>query len=157
SAVGAVDAGPDVNDATSADAADSSVVCSQDLSNIGTGDFLITFALYTTNTTLTGVVNQRATCGRSMYWDIRTLPGSYIQIETDDGTHYAVAYAYGVLNNGGVHYIRASRVAGVLSISIDGAPPSADGGSVPSTTSFGALAPLKGGLNVCDGLDGGTA
>jgi len=39
--------------------------CVRDLSNIGTGDFHISFSVMTTQAGLTALINQRATCGCS--------------------------------------------------------------------------------------------
>jgi hypothetical protein len=156
-------------DASAADA----VVCGNDLSNVGTGDFTISLTLTTTamnsagrvgtgpfsHIGTTAVINQRSTCNPSApFWDIRAgLPptGSpanafWIDIETDDTTADDSTANMVVLNDGVPHIVVLTRISGTMRISVDGVA----GTPVPSTSNFGALPPLATGNDVCDGVDG---
>lgn len=129
--------------------------CSGDLSNIGTGDFHITFTLRMTQSGLVALVNQRASCTPSTFWDLRLKSGE-IQVETDDVTNYAALTGSGPdLDDGATHAVVVERVSGTLSIVVDGT----NYGSTGSATSFGALAALTVGTDVCEqsGGDGTVA
>ncbi len=125
--------------------------CRDDLSNIGTNDFHVSLSVSTVQTGLTALVNQRARCVHGLFWDIRLASGS-VQVETDDGvTPYVELVSTGApVNDGSFHELSVSRVAGTLTISIDGAP----SGSTSSPTSFGVLPPLAIGSDHCE-IDGG--
>jgi hypothetical protein len=145
------------------------VVCGNDLSNVGTGDFTISLTLTTTAMNSTGhagtllgetaVIDQRSTCNSSApFWDIRAgLPptGSpanafWIDIETNDTTADDSTGNMVVLNDGVPHMVVVTRISGTMRVSVDGVA----GTPVPSTSNFGALAPLAKGTDVCDGVDG---
>jgi hypothetical protein len=151
------DAAPDVKKDTAApDAADAKVVkvpCGGDLSNIGTGDFHVTFDLRTTQSGRAALLNQRSACTPGTYWDVRFSSGE-IEVETDDGTSYTDLVGTGPdLNDGATHSVVVARVGGTLTITVDGA----DSGATSAAASFGALPVLASGVDVCDGNDGTVA
>jgi hypothetical protein len=126
--------------------------CSNDLSNIGTGNFTITFDLRTTASGRVALVNQRGVCGPATFWDLR-LTGGEIQIETDDVTSYTLLVGTGAeLNDGAPHVIVAQRVNGTVTLYADGA----SRGATNAPASFGALSPIATGTDVCDGSSDGT-
>jgi hypothetical protein len=125
--------------------AEAGLVCITDLSNVGAGDFHITFDVSTTSTaTSTALVNQRTTpCSYSTYWDIRSASDGQIFVELDDGTvagysGYVVAGGPAV-NDGQTHGVAVSRVSGTLSVAVDGATPATQA----ATQVLGALPPLE--------------
>jgi hypothetical protein len=132
----------------STDGAPDAPACREDLSNIGTGDFHVALTLTTTQTdNLVALVNQRGTCGPSLFWDIR-MDGGLLYVETDDVAHYTPFVSTGTkVNDGMPHAILLQRVAGQLEVLVDGAP----SGSQPSATSFGALPPVRVKTDICDG------
>jgi hypothetical protein len=144
-----VDAGRDTGvTASGVDAAKGP--CAGDLSNIGTGDFQVSFELRTTASGRVALVNQRTACSSGMFWDLR-LSGGEIEIQTDDGSHSTDLTGTGPeMDDGAPHSVRVSRVAGTLTISVDGAT----SGTGASAASFGALPPLVTGSDGCDGQDG---
>jgi hypothetical protein len=129
--------------------------CADEISNIGTANFWISFTLASTQTGWMSLVNQRTVCAGGMFWDIRMDDG-YIVVETDDGMFDSdggwlenprTTLTSSVAANDGVaHCIVVQRVEGVLSLAIDGLLV----GEAPSVTSFAALAPLAVGIDVCD-------
>jgi hypothetical protein len=133
-------------------------MCTGDLSNISTGDFHVSF---TVNTRQTGVevalVNQRSICMGSTFWDIRMSNGN-IRSETDNlvAGHYTNFFSVGqVVNDGIPHTVLLSRVSGLMNIYIDGVwRGGGDDGGGRSTSSFGALTPVRKGFDVCTGSDG---
>jgi hypothetical protein len=132
----------------------SSPTCSTDLSNLGTGDFQIAFTLRSTQGGTFALANQRSACSAGNFWDVRIAVG-HLEFETDDLTDGAATDAVltgcATLNSGQPHQVVIQRVGGVLYDYVDGA---LDGNPVPSTTSFGALAALATGVDVCDGTNG---
>jgi hypothetical protein len=161
---------PDASAAGTGDAGVDAVVCGNDLSNVGTGDFTISLTLTTTamnsagpvgkNIGLTALINQHSTCNLSApQWNIRVgLPptGSpanafWIGIETVDDTKVDDSVDnFVVLNDGVPHMIVVTRISGMMRISVDGVA----GTPVLSTSNFGALPHLAIGTDVCDGVDG---
>jgi hypothetical protein len=169
---GADGSSPDTGGAVDA-SAETGVVCGNDLSNVGTGDFTISLTLTTTAMNSAGevgtpafsdvgetaVINQRSTCSSSApFWDLRAgLPptGSpanafWIGMETVDTTVDDAAANLVVLNDGVPHAIVVTRISGMMRISVDGVA----GTPIASTASFGALPPRATGTDVCDGVDG---
>jgi hypothetical protein len=143
--------------------------CGDDLSNIGTGNFSISFTLTTTMTGESAILNQRSTCKGGNMWDVRAyfpsgpvsdLPDSGeptfgtntygIGIETDDTVNYATLVFPSVLNDGDPHLVNITRISGTLYISVDGAPSVA----TTSLSSFAQLTPLAQGTDPCVGVDG---
>lgn len=121
--------------------------CLGNLSNTGTADFHISLSVSTAQTGQTALVNQRNRCGHGMFWDIRLASGA-VHVETDDGvTQYVLLVSTGALvNDGKFHDLEVARVAGALTISIDGT----GSGSASSPTSFGVLPPIAIGTDPCD-------
>lgn len=148
----------DATDATdasadAADAADAGPSCTDggtgDLSNVGSGDFVIQFTITTSATVLSAVLNQRAVCNHGVFWDIRLNANGTLGIETDDGSRYTAFSSSASVNDGSPHAVVVRRIAGTLSVTVDGAP----SGSQGSTSSWGSLAALKNGTDVCVGFD----
>jgi hypothetical protein len=130
--------------------------CKDDLSVIGTGDFTIKFTITTTQGgSNVAVLNQRGSCGYSVFWDIRMNAG-LLRAETDDGTTttgYISLDGTVAVNDGAPHVVIVKRVAQVLTITVDGNA----AGSGASTASLTSLSALQVGADVCDGLDGTVA
>lgn len=149
------DAGVDAFGAACAPPEDASP-CTEDLSNIGTGDFHVSLTLTTSQQGLVAVVNQRSACGGGMYWDVRIESGHMV-VETDDGVFEpdgavkedprTTLTSNVTANDGDPHCIRIDRVAEVLSIRVDGVLT----GSASSVSSFQVLAPLAMGTDPCEG------
>jgi hypothetical protein len=124
--------------------------CVHDLSNIGTGDFHISFSVMTTQAGLTALINQRATCDFGQFWDIRMNDGSLL-VETDEGVNLSTCQTGGPrVNDGGRHSVTVARVNGAIAAFIDGAPV----GTVVSTASLRQLTPLVSHSDPCDQIDG---
>jgi hypothetical protein len=132
-------------------------ICSDDLSNIGTNDFAISFDLSTTQTGQVAVLNQRDLCNTAVFWDVQLVDGK-IQISTDDTyvLNFAITPSTHV-NDGVLHSVKIQRASEVITIYVDGnaVPTSAPdgGGTAMSIASFGALPPLAIGVDTCDGRD----
>jgi hypothetical protein len=119
--------------------------CLGDLSNIGVRDFSISFSLTTSQRGTVALVNQRTACSFGMFWDIRLTNGS-LQIETSDGTNYAIFRTTGrPVNDGASHDIIVRRTAELVSVHIDGAA----AGTGASGASFAQLAPVSG-MDPCE-------
>jgi hypothetical protein len=130
-----------------------------DLSNIGTGDFHISFDVTTTQNAWAALVNQRGVCG-GLYWDIRQcttrgnvgacpVDGALFVETADSAGRYSSCYSARAIADGHPHHVALARVSGQLTVSIDGALSA----RMNSPASFGALAPVKVGTDVCIGLD----
>jgi hypothetical protein len=157
----ASDASGAVTDATDATDAGCPSEGLGDLSNIGTGDFHISFVITTTQNAWAALVNQRAMCsGALIFWDIRecTTRGNIgscpvdgaLVVETDDSAHkYSSCYTAKGIADGKPHLVELARISGLLTVSIDGA----QSASTNSPASFGALAPVKIDTDVCVGVD----
>lgn len=149
----------DGSDAAETADADTGPSCTGDLSGIGTADFRIAFTITTTATAGTGsaVINQRAVCGASHFWDVRMTGAGHLVIETDSGTlgaDYTTFISTGAaVNDGSPHDIVLKRTSGTLTCTIDGVA----SGSASSASSFAALAAVKTGTDVCTGVDGTVA
>jgi hypothetical protein len=124
--------------------------CHGDFSGIGANNFQVSFNLTTTQTDamIVALINQRASCGSSSdFWDIRMYDG-FIYAETYDSVHYSeLQDTNKKVNDGQTHAIVVSRTADELVVEVDGVA------STPkvSQTSFGTLAPVQVGVDVCDG------
>jgi hypothetical protein len=93
--------------------------CNGDLSNLGTGDFEIKFTLKTSATQLSEILNQRAVCANSFFWDIQLLNGT-LQVEVDDNhQHYTSCQGTTQVNDGKPHRVVVRRVAGRLTTYVD--------------------------------------
>jgi hypothetical protein len=127
--------------------------CSNDLSNVGTGSFHVSLDLRTTESGLAALVNQRASCTGSMFWDLRLSSGE-LRFETDDGaSHTDVTSTGPQIDDGATHTILVTRVAEAVTIYVDGAA----SGSASSAASLGALPALATGTDPCEGIDGTAA
>jgi hypothetical protein len=124
--------------------------CVSDLSNIGAGDFHVSFAMTTTQIGLVALLNQRAVCTIGDFWDIRMQDGSLL-VEISGAGNYAKLTTSGpIVNDGLAHSVVVERVAGAVAAFIDGASVAVG----PSTASFGPLPALMTGKDVCH--DDGT-
>ena len=136
--VDAVDALPDAN---------ACVGGTRDLSNVGTGDFRISFHIETTETGWVALLNQRPTCYIDVFWDIRQTASGTILAETDNKTNasYQTVQSTLRINDGKPHDVAVTRIAGTMSIHIDGVL----SGQGPSSASLGPLPALRVGTDVC--------
>jgi hypothetical protein len=162
--VDASDAGPSPEDASAgSDAADSSDSgCTQDLSNIGAGDFRIAFTVQTTATVGSAVINQRGNCAAGIYWDIRMQASGPLTVETDNNTLRPGGYTNlpGTIpvNDGIAHAVVVTRTSTMLAIRVDGVLDPTDAGASSTATFDTTLGrSLTIGVDVCDGVDGTTA
>lgn len=102
-------------------AAESGADCVNDLSDVGAGDFHIDFDVLATAVESDGpLVEQRATCGQyDTHWLVAIASG-HLVVQTYDGNAGATLESVGAVNDAAPHRVVAARVAGTLSISIDG-------------------------------------
>jgi hypothetical protein len=124
--------------------------CPDDLSNIGTGDFHISFTVTTTQGVEASILNQRSGCFHGMFWDLSLLADGVLQMETDDsasGADYTVLTTAATVNDGNPHQVIVERVSGMLTVSVG----SVSTAAAASTANFGALVPLRQGTDVCTG------
>jgi hypothetical protein len=126
--------------------------CTGDLTNVGTGDFHVSFLITTTQQGFVAVVNQRWRCGYSPFWDIRMLNGA-IEAETDivqTPTSYTEIISTGApINDGKPHTVFLVRASGMLTIYVDSVPR----GTKASAAMFGPLAGVRAGIDICVGWD----
>jgi hypothetical protein len=146
--------GDDANVGTSTTIAE---LCTGDLSDIGSGDFEVSFTLQTTQPDGEfALLNQRSVCGPGNFWDVRVQSG-HIIFETDSLTDAAPDddgfIGCTSVTDGQPHTIVIQRIAGLLSLYVDGTLDT----SGPSTSSFGPLPPLATGSDVCVGSDATVA
>jgi len=95
-------------------------------------------------------VNQRGVCGHGDFWDIRVDQYGKLFVETDQdssGTYDDQMHGCASVNDGISHDIVVQRVQGELYSYIDGVFDR----SHTSGASFGSLAALQTGLDICDG------
>ncbi len=114
--------------------------CAGDLSNIGGGDFEITFRIVTTSTG-GALFWQRASCNNPTYWDVSVAPGAAqgrVLFAVRDATITATSPSGALVNDGAPHDVRITRITGNVQITVDGANP--NGQFTPVT--FGAMPPL---------------
>ena len=129
------------------------VHCTGDLSGVGTGDFQVSLSVTTQQPGLVALANQRAQCTPSVFWDIRMNSG-LLFVEVDDVAHYTAIHTTGAtINDGRAHAVAVRRIAGVLTVSVDGV----DTGAQASLASLDALAPLATGTDSCVQSMDGTA
>jgi hypothetical protein len=122
--------------------------CINDLSNIGTADFQVSFSMMGTQTGRTALINQRRICYFDEFWDVRVQNGA-LMIETDENNqaNWAIFTTKGPLvNDGQVHTVLVQRRAGTVTAYIDGMA----SGTSTMRTSFGALPPMAIGTDPCD-------
>jgi hypothetical protein len=128
--------------------------CVGDLSDVGTGDFHISCTIQTTQTLLVALVNQRDFCDFADFWDLRMEAGVPI-MEVDDGlgTYRELWSTGSAIDDGKPHALLVQRVAGTLSIRIDGVTTA----STAAPVSLGHLPPVLVGRDICMGVDGTVA
>jgi hypothetical protein len=128
-------------------------VCLTDLSDVGTGDFSIHFALTTNETGLTlALLNQRLGCDEtSTFWDVSLSPTGGVTAATDDGiaADYVSVQAGNALNDGKLHLVDVMRRAGKIWIAADGAVVSP---MTPNRYTFTTLSSLAIGTSACTGV-----
>ncbi|HEY4117716.1 MAG TPA: hypothetical protein VGM56_07670, partial [Byssovorax sp.] len=126
--------------------------CTGDLSNIGTGDFHVSFDVATSQPDAQiAIVNQRSVCSHDFFWDVHFGVGGVVEVETDhDGADYTALLGTRAVNDGATHHVEVARVAGSLTLTIDGVLD----GSAASAASLDALPPLAVRTDVCDGVNG---
>jgi hypothetical protein len=123
--------------------------CNQDLSNLGTGDFSISFKITTTAQVSSGIVAQRQICMHSKFWDVRVrAAGTGFSIETDDQVSYTSLVAPTNISDGAPHEVRICRKSGVIYAFSDGIL-DVQGASLAS---FGALPAFAQKTSVCGGF-----
>jgi hypothetical protein len=166
---GPVEAGPvEASDGVDAPSGgdDGSASCSNavtDLSNIGTGDFHVSFRIQTSQTGWVALLDQRSACTSGQFWDIRlcapdtqkrcAVAGSVL-IETSSTGEYTFLDSKVAINDGLWHDVAVARASGVLTIAVDGA---IAGGSAPSKANFASLPAKLVGNDACVGHDGTNA
>jgi len=138
----------DADDAV--DASDNAVACpvgTEDLSNVATGDFRVSFHVVTTQTGWVALINQRSVCSYGTFWDIRLQAVGRLWVELDNNTAggYESVESTDAINDGQPHEVVVGRVAGRLSIHIDGAA----AGQAGSPLSLGTLPALQVGDDIC--------
>ncbi len=126
-----------------------------DLSNIGTGDFTVSFTLQTTQTDSSiALLSQRGSCSAANFWEIR-IQNNVLVVETNDvssGNANDVSYTgCTTLNDGKAHAIVVQRVSSALSVYINGVYASP---MVTSTANWAQLPALSNGTDACVGVDG---
>jgi hypothetical protein len=119
----------------------------RDLSNVGTGDFRISFHVVTTQTGWAALLNQRSVCFFAVFWDIRQTDAGTLLVETDNNTStsYQSVQSTIKINDGKPHDVTVARAAGTLTIRIDGAA----AGQGPSSAALGAMPALRVGTDSC--------
>ena len=129
--------------------------CTNDLSNIGTGDFSIAFTINTASTSPSGVIEQRAICMHSFFWGVRTgAGGGHLGFEYDDNNaHYRSFTSTGTINDGVDHAVLACRVSGTDYLYIDGVLDTTGPNTVDYSTT---LSPLTTGTSPCIAFGDGT-
>jgi hypothetical protein len=136
--------------------ASEAAACRGDLSNIGVADFHVSFSVTTSQNVLAALVNQRATCTLSDFWDVRLATNGALDVETDDVTQGANATGLKKvgprINDGVPHKVMLQRTSGTLTVYVDGVAIA----SAVSRASFGQLAPIRIGSDVCTAAIDGT-
>ena len=143
-----VEAGPE---SSTMDAGDASP-CTQDLKNIGTGAFSISFTLKTTQPdAVIALANQRSVCSNGVYWDIRLVNGLvYVEISDLQTGLATFAVPGSPLNDGAAHDIVVRRALRRVLVTVDGKVST----SGMANQSFDdTLFPLRTGKDVCVGTD----
>jgi hypothetical protein len=119
---------------------DVSPSCINDLSNVGTANFEISFDLQVTATTKSALVHQRAPCTAATYWDIYINDVNRAVFEIQAGGSMATSPSLVTVANGAQHKIVCNRIGAAISISVDGASPNTQSGSTYNLT---ALPPIE--------------
>jgi len=121
----------------------------KDLSNVGTADFKISFRITTKQSGWVAILNQRDICSFGTFWDIRQSGTNKLHVEIDDNSSpgYENLESTVAINDGRPHNVSVARVAGKLTIRVDGVA----AGEAMFTTALGALPPLSVGDDICVG------
>jgi hypothetical protein len=160
------DAGSDVDSATDGSSTDSVIdgsprdiqngpdafSCSGGLSNVHTGDFLISFTMQTNQPdNYIGLVDQRTICVNGLFWDA-WLVDQHVRLElseSTDGSRYSALVSSGPpLNDNNPHDVVITRTNAVVKIVIDGLL----AGSQTMNQNLGSLPPLLIGNARCLGV-----
>ncbi len=123
--------------------------CANDLSNIQTGDFHISFDVLAAATVTDGpLVEQQESCDPYSYHVSVIEETAHIFTEIGDGTGWVNVQGVTAINDGLLHHVVVARVAGTLSISVDGQLDNSipNGGDVP----LGPLGLLQVGRSPCN-------
>ncbi|HEY2899733.1 MAG TPA: LamG domain-containing protein [Polyangia bacterium] len=124
--------------------------CSGGLSNVHTGDFLISFTMQTNQPdNFIGLVDQRTVCvGAGLFWDA-WLVGQHVRLELSESSQYASLSSTGAaLNDNNPHDIVITRTNGMVTIMVDGGL----AGSKTMDQNLGSLPPLLIGDGRCQGV-----
>ena len=127
------------------------LMCGNNLSNIGTGDFTIGFVVRLVQGAngRIALVGQRSMCASQDLWEVRANGGVLdIEVLNAGGNPTAISTKKNLLNNA-PHDILLTRRNQVLTAMVDGAVE----GSMPCAVSFGALPALLTGTSPCVGVD----
>ena len=111
--------------------------CLSSLEGIGLADFTIAFSIQTAANATSTVIGQRGLCAHDKMWDVRIIGGP-LQMEFDDLVNYTEVVTKARVNDNNVHAVVVKRVAGTLTVTIDGVLDS----TAPAAESFAALTPL---------------
>ncbi len=146
-----------VHDGAAIDAADGGAhdaladapVCTNDLSDVGTGDFRIEFDVTTFGGSQTmALINQRD-CGSGAWWDVVISSTGGVEATTSDGTTSTTVEAGNSINDGARHHVAVVRQAGLFWYERDGAVGSA---KVPNVTVISSLPTLASGSDCASGV-----
>jgi hypothetical protein len=144
----------DAPDATPApvDAGPPMALC-QDLSNVGTGDFVYERGGRAPKLNADiEIARQGTSCGGGPYWEMQLRTDGKVLLDLSDGTircHLESSASAAAVNDGNMHEVEMLRLNGTLTLSIDGR-----NAAMPCAVSFGKLAPLSYLVDPC--VDGGT-
>lgn len=119
---------------------DTSPSCVNDLSNVGTADFEVSFTLQTTSGSKSALVHQRAPCGAATYYDIYLDGAGKVGFEIASGGSMAGSPSLTTVTDGMPHLIKCTRVGVSTGITVDNGVPNSQLGS---TYSFGPLPALQ--------------
>jgi hypothetical protein len=133
-------------------------VCGTDLSNVGTGDFQITFTMQTMQKQgRVALFNQRSACAPGDFWDVHLQDGMLV-VETesliDGGMNDAILTGCLPLADGGPRHIVIQRVGGTLAEFVTGI---FDATPMTSLARFDALPAVATGTSACIGVDATVA
>ncbi|HXI58020.1 MAG TPA: laminin G domain-containing protein [Polyangia bacterium] len=126
--------------------------CSAGLSNVHTGDFLISFTMQTDQPdNFIGLADQRSICVGGLFWDA-WLVNQHVRLEvseSSDNSRYASLSSTGAaLNDNNPHVVVITRTKSVVTMVIDGVPV----GSKTMDENLGSLPPLLIGSGRCPGV-----
>ncbi|HEX3697897.1 MAG TPA: laminin G domain-containing protein [Polyangia bacterium] len=126
--------------------------CSGGLSNVHTGDFLISFTMQTDQPdNFIGLVDQRTICVNGLFWDA-WLVDQHVRLElsesTDQSRYASLVSKSAPLNDNNPHDVVITRTNGVVTIVVDGAL----AGSQTMDQNLGSLPPLLIGNGRCPGV-----